>query len=54
MPLKFRSMVLPDTYQDHDKPERLYAQAGLDAKAIVAKVLSVLGREEDAAKALIA
>jgi len=54
VPLKFRSMVLPDTYQDHDKPERLYAQAGLDAKAIVAKVLSVLGREEDAAKALIA
>jgi len=54
VPLKFRSMVLPDVYQDHDKPERLYAQAGLDAKAIVAKVLSVLGREEDAAKALIA
>ncbi len=54
VPLKFRSMVLPDAYQDHDKPERLYAQAGLDAKAIVAKVLSVLGREEDAAKALIA
>ena len=54
VPLKFRSMVLPDAYQDHDKPDRLYAQAGLDAKAIVAKVLSVLGREEDAAKALIA
>ncbi len=54
VPLKFRAMVLPDTYQDHDKPERLYAQAGLDAKAIVAKVLSVLGREDDAAKALIA
>ena len=54
VPLKFRSMVLPDAYQDHDKPDRLYAQAGLDAKAIVAKVLCVLGREEDAAKALIA
>ncbi|ACK49688.1 deoxyxylulose-5-phosphate synthase [Methylocella silvestris BL2] len=44
-PLKFRSMVLPDLFLDHDKPEKLYAQAGLDAKAIVAKVLSVLGRE---------
>ena len=54
VPLKFRAMVLPDMYQDHDKPERLYAQAGLDAKSIVAKVLSVLGREDDAAKALIA
>ncbi len=54
VPLKFRAMVLPDAYQDHDKPERLYAQAGLDAKAVVAKVLSVLGREDDAAKALIA
>ena len=53
-PLKFRSMVLPDIYQDQDKPDRLYAQAGLDAKAIVAKVLSVLGRDEEAAKSLIA
>ena len=54
VPLKFRAMVLPDLYQDQDKPDRLYAQAGLDAKSIVAKVLAVLGRDEDAAKALIA
>jgi 1-deoxy-D-xylulose-5-phosphate synthase len=52
--LKFRSMVLPDAYLDQDKPDRLYAQAGLDAKAIVAKVLAVLGRDEEAAKSLIA
>jgi len=52
--LKFRSMVLPDVFQDHDKPERLYAQAGLDAKGIVAKVLSTLGREEEAHQSLIA
>jgi len=52
--LKFRAMVLPDVYLDHDKPDRLYAQAGLDAKAIVAKVLGVLGRSEDAATSLIA
>ena len=52
--LKFRSMVLPDVYLDQDKPDRLYAQAGLDSKAIVAKVLDVLGRSEEAAKSLIA
>ena len=41
-------MTLPDTFQDHDKPERMYAQAGLDAKGIVTKVLTVLGRGEEA------
>jgi 1-deoxy-D-xylulose-5-phosphate synthase len=41
--LRVRSLVLPDTYLDHDKPERMYAKAGLDAKGIVAKVLSALG-----------
>jgi 1-deoxy-D-xylulose-5-phosphate synthase len=46
--LKVRSMVLPDTYLDHDKPERMYVTAGLDAKSIVAKVLDVLGRSDDA------
>jgi 1-deoxy-D-xylulose-5-phosphate synthase len=53
-PLKFRSMVLPDVFLDHDKPEALYARAGLDAKAVVAKVLSTLGRESDALKSRIA
>ena len=52
--LKFRSMVLPNQFLDHDKPEKLYARAGLDAKAIVAKVLSTLGRESDALKIRIA
>ena len=49
--LKVRAMTLPDAFQDQDKPERLYAAAGLDAKAIVAKALSVFGA---AAKSLIA
>ncbi|WP_445501603.1 1-deoxy-D-xylulose-5-phosphate synthase [Microvirga sp. G4-2] len=44
--LKVRSMVLPDTYQDHDKPERMYAKAGLDAAGIVTKVFEALGQEE--------
>ena len=43
--LKFRSMVLPDDFIEHDKPEKLYTEAGLDAKGIVAKVLDTLGRD---------
>jgi 1-deoxy-D-xylulose-5-phosphate synthase len=41
--LKVRAMSLPDVFLDHDKPDRLYAKAGLDAKAIVAKALAALG-----------
>ena len=44
--VKVRSMVLPDIYQDQDKPERMYAQAGLDAAGIVSKVFEALGKEE--------
>ncbi len=40
--LKIRTMHLPDIYQDQDKPEKQYAQARLDANAIVEKVLSLL------------
>ena len=40
--LKARVMTLPDRFQEHDKPERLYAAAGLDAKGIVAKALEAL------------
>jgi 1-deoxy-D-xylulose-5-phosphate synthase len=47
--LKVRAMVLPDLYQEHDKPERMYADAGLDAKGIVAKVMEALGRESELA-----
>jgi 1-deoxy-D-xylulose-5-phosphate synthase len=42
--LKVRTMVLPDTFIDHDRPERMYAAAGLDASAIVAKVFEALGQ----------
>ncbi len=52
--LKFRSMVLPDVFLDHDKPEKLYAMAGLDAKGIVAKVLETLGRAKDVPQSKIA
>jgi 1-deoxy-D-xylulose-5-phosphate synthase len=40
--LKIRTMRLPDTFQDHDKPERQYAEAGLDAAGIVKTVLTAL------------
>ncbi len=52
--LKVRTLVLPDTFIDQDKPERMYAKAGLDAKGIVAKVLETLGRGEEAARGMIA
>jgi 1-deoxy-D-xylulose-5-phosphate synthase len=42
--LKFRSMVLPDVFIDHDSPNAMYAKAGLDAKGIVAKVFEALGK----------
>jgi 1-deoxy-D-xylulose-5-phosphate synthase len=44
--LKVRTMTLPDKFQDHDKPERMYAAAGLDAKGIVAKAIAALGAIE--------
>jgi 1-deoxy-D-xylulose-5-phosphate synthase len=37
--------VMPDSFIDQDKPDRMYAQAGLDAGAIVAKVFEALGRD---------
>ena len=42
--LKIRSMVLPDIFIDQDSPNAMYAQAGLDAKGIVAKVFEALGQ----------
>ncbi|MBV0891155.1 1-deoxy-D-xylulose-5-phosphate synthase [Paracoccus sp. Z118] len=41
--LKFRSMVLPDTFIDHASPEAMYRAAAMDAPQIEAKVLEVLG-----------
>ncbi len=41
--LKIRPMVLPDIFIDQDKPELMYAQAGLDKAAIVETALGALG-----------
>jgi 1-deoxy-D-xylulose-5-phosphate synthase len=40
--LKIRTMRLPDTFQDHDKPEAQYDTAGLNAPQIVDTVLKAL------------
>jgi len=41
--LKVRTLNLPDVFQDHDKPELMYAEAGLNAEHIVQAALSALG-----------
>ena len=40
--LKIRTLRLPDVFQDHDNPAKQYADAGLDAAAIVRSVLDAL------------
>ncbi|WP_395622293.1 1-deoxy-D-xylulose-5-phosphate synthase [Sphingomonas daechungensis] len=40
--LKIRTMRLPDRFQDHDKPEKQYDEAGLNAPQIVETVLRAL------------
>ena len=40
--LKLRTLRLPDIFQDQNKPEKQYAEAGLDADGIVATVLKAL------------
>ena len=40
--LKFRAMILPDRFLDHDKPEQMYKYAGLDAASIETKILDTL------------
>ncbi len=40
--LKLRTMRLPDVFQDHNNPDKQYAEAGLDAAAIVETVLKAL------------
>ncbi|MCA6272971.1 MAG: 1-deoxy-D-xylulose-5-phosphate synthase [Phenylobacterium sp.] len=41
--LKVRTLTLPDVFQDQDKPELMYAQAGLDAAGIAAAAFGALG-----------
>jgi 1-deoxy-D-xylulose-5-phosphate synthase len=49
--LKVRPLVLPDSFVDHAKPEKMYADAGLDAAGITRAVFAALGRPQAAARA---
>ena len=44
--LALRSLVLPDEFIEHDKPEKMLAAAGLDSRGIVEAGLELLGRRE--------
>ncbi|MCB1475919.1 MAG: 1-deoxy-D-xylulose-5-phosphate synthase [Rhodobiaceae bacterium] len=43
--LKMRTLTMPDSFVDQDKPEAMYASAGLDRNGIVSTVVAALGRE---------
>mmetsp|Transcript_24820 Transcript_24820/g.32431 ORF Transcript_24820/g.32431 Transcript_24820/m.32431 type:complete len:157 (-) Transcript_24820:43-513(-) len=42
--LKIRTLHLPDVFQDQDKPELMYEEAGLTARHIAARAIEALGR----------
>ena len=46
--MKIRSLVLPDIFIDHGKPETMYERAGLASGGIVSAVFKALGRDERA------
>lgn len=48
--LRFRSMVLPDAFVDHDAPQAMYDSSCLNAQHIEDKVLSVMGVQSLAAR----
>ncbi|MCI4660555.1 MAG: 1-deoxy-D-xylulose-5-phosphate synthase [Neomegalonema sp.] len=44
--LKIRPLCLPDQFLDHDSPDQMYAQAGLDASGIVGAALTALDAQD--------
>jgi 1-deoxy-D-xylulose-5-phosphate synthase len=46
-----RPLVLPDSFTDQAKPEKMYADAGLDGAGIVRAVFAALGQGSRAARA---
>jgi 1-deoxy-D-xylulose-5-phosphate synthase len=52
--LKVRTLTLPDRFIEQDKPNAMYAAAGLDASSIVAAVFAALGKDLDAETARLA
>jgi 1-deoxy-D-xylulose-5-phosphate synthase len=49
--LKVRPLVLPDAFVEQAKPEKMYADAGLDSAGIVRTVFAALGRPAQAVRA---
>jgi 1-deoxy-D-xylulose-5-phosphate synthase len=49
--LKFRPLMIPDTFTEHASQADMYAAAGLDSAGIVATTLAALGYDEAALKA---
>jgi 1-deoxy-D-xylulose-5-phosphate synthase len=50
--LKVRTLTLPDIFQDQDRPEAMYALAGLDAEGIARSALGALGVDNISAAGL--
>jgi 1-deoxy-D-xylulose-5-phosphate synthase len=48
--LKVRTLHLPDRFIEQNKPQAMYAEAGLDARGIVAAVFMALGKDIGAAE----
>ena len=48
--LKVRTLHLPDRFIEQNKPQAMYAEAGLDARGIVAAVFTALGKDIAAAE----
>jgi len=44
--VRVRTMTLPDAYQEHGKPEAMYAEAGLDADGIAKVVRDALPKQD--------
>jgi 1-deoxy-D-xylulose-5-phosphate synthase len=48
--LKIRTLTLPDIFQDHDKPEKQYADAGLNAAQIAQTARTIIFADAQPAK----
>lgn len=44
--LRLRALKLPDVFQEHGSPEKMYEEAGLTASGIVSAVLKALGHND--------
>jgi 1-deoxy-D-xylulose-5-phosphate synthase len=47
--LRIRTLHLPDRFQDQDRPDKMYEEAGLDARSIAMAAIKALGRGDEAA-----